>query len=104
MRACAGPDTGAAQGHLQMMVRICLHQQNPQAASDAPRWQLMEDGQIFLESGFSPDIIDDLARRGHQVTTNNPEYVFGGAQLIVKMATGYCAGSDHRKEGLAAGF
>ena len=93
-----------AQGHLQMMVRILLHRQNPQAASDAPRWRVHEDGKVALENGFDPAVIRDLQSRGHEILLNQPEYLFGGAQLIVKMEDGYCAGSDHRKEGLAAGF
>lgn len=93
-----------AQGHLQMMVRICLFNQNPQAASDAPRWQVLEDGRLALEAGSDESLIDDLSGRGHRLLTTGPEYLFGGAQLIYRLADGYCAGSDHRKEGLAAGF
>ena len=88
-----------AQGHLQMMIRIFLHQQNPQAASDAPRWHLREDGVVCLEHGFDPVVAKTLANRGHRVELNEPEHVFGGAQLIYKMDAGYVGGSDHRKEG-----
>ena len=88
-----------AQGHLQMMIRIFLHQQNPQAASDAPRWHLREDGAVCLEHGFDPAVAKTLANRGHRVELNEPEHVFGGAQLIYKMDAGYVGGSDHRKEG-----
>jgi gamma-glutamyltranspeptidase / glutathione hydrolase len=93
-----------AQGHLQMMLRIFVHKQNPQAASDAPRWHLREDGKVVLESGFSREVIDDLAHRGHDLIVDSPEHIFGGAQLIYRMREGYCGGSDHRKEGLVAGF
>ncbi|MBD3647520.1 MAG: gamma-glutamyltransferase family protein [Pseudomonadales bacterium] len=93
-----------AQGHLQMMVRIFSHGQNPQAASDAPRWHLREDGVVCLEDGFDPEVARDLESRGHEVVFGNPEHLFGGAQLIYRMDDGYCGGSDHRKEGLAAGF
>lgn len=93
-----------AQGHLQMMVRIMLNGQNPQAASDAPRWHVFEDGRVALEDGFDPAVVADLEQRGHQIVLGEPEHLFGGAQLIARMADGYCAGSDHRKEGLAAGF
>ncbi len=93
-----------AQGHFQMMVRVFLHHQNPQAASDAPRWHLREDGTVCLEAGHEPAIIADLASRGHHVVTGQPEHLFGGAQLIYRLADGYCAGSDHRKEGQAIGF
>jgi len=93
-----------AQGHLQMMVRVMLHHQNPQAASDAPRWYLQEDGSVCLEDGFEPAVTQRLQDTGHPVLLNNPEHLFGGAQLIYKLPTGYCAASDHRKEGLAGGY
>ncbi|XOV88884.1 MAG: gamma-glutamyltransferase family protein [Pseudomonadota bacterium] len=93
-----------AQGHLQMMVRIFAFGQNPQAASDAPRWHLREDGVVCLEDGFDQGVASELGARGHQVQFGNPEHLFGGAQLIYRMPGGYCAGSDHRKEGLALGF
>ncbi len=93
-----------AQGHLQMMVRIFVHKQNPQAASDAPRWHLQEDGNIALEDGFTADVAAELAERGHNILYDNPEHIFGGAQLIYRLDDGYCGGSDHRKEGLVAGF
>jgi len=93
-----------AQGHVQMVVRIYDYQQNPQAASDAPRWHVMEDGQLALEPGFDPEVAASLAERGHQITFDRPAYIFGGAQLITKLENGYCGASDHRKEGMAAGF
>jgi gamma-glutamyltranspeptidase/glutathione hydrolase len=93
-----------AQGHLQMMLRIAHHKQNPQAASDAPRWYVHEDGRVALEDGFSTGVIEELRRRGHELELGAPEHLFGGAQLIVRLQDGYCAGSDHRKEGHAAGF
>ncbi len=93
-----------AQGHLQMTIRVCLHGQNPQAASDAPRWHLIEDGRVALEGGFAPAVIDELKARGHDIVLGSPEHLFGGAQLIYRMADGFVGGSDHRKEGLAVGF
>ncbi|MFT5012171.1 MAG: gamma-glutamyltranspeptidase/glutathione hydrolase [Dinoroseobacter sp.] len=93
-----------AQGHLQMLLRIYLWGQNPQAASDAPRWHLSEDGTLNLEPGTSNTVIESLRTRGHKLKLDDHESLFGGAQLIYRMERGYCAGSDHRKEGLAAGF
>ena len=92
------------QGHVQMVRRIFDHGQNPQAASDAPRWHVYPDFSIGLEKGFSPKVAKDLAARGHQVRFDDREHVFGGAQLILKTKDGYIGGSDHRKEGLVAGF
>jgi gamma-glutamyltranspeptidase/glutathione hydrolase len=93
-----------AQGHLQMMVRVLLYGQNPQAALDAPRWYVHEDGRVALEDGIAESVVNDLRNRGHDIVLGSPEYLFGGGQLIVKLEDGYCAGSDHRKEGLASGF
>jgi gamma-glutamyltranspeptidase/glutathione hydrolase len=94
------------QGHFQMVQRIFDHAQNPQAASDAPRWYLAPDYSVSLESGFSTSVAKDLAARGHRVSFEEHEHVFGGAQLIYRDdgAGGYVGGSDHRKEGMVAGF
>ena len=92
------------QGHVQMVNRIFDHGQNPQAASDAPRWHLYEDFSVGLETGTPKAVLEGLQQRGHAVRMEPLEHVFGGAQLIQKVADGYVAGSDHRKEGQAAGF
>ena len=93
-----------AQGHVQMMVRIFDYQQNPQAASDAPRWHVMPEGSLALEPGFSSAVLDDLADRGHTLLLDQPTALYGGAQLILKYNAHYVSGSDHRKDGLAIGF
>jgi len=93
-----------AQGHVQMMVRIFNYQQNPQAASDAPRWCVMEDGRVAMEPEFPKSLIAGLQQRGHIVTTEVERSVFGGAQLIMKQKDFYIGASDHRKDGMAAGF
>lgn len=92
------------QGHVQMVTRIFDHHQNPQAASDAPRWHLYPDFSVGLEPGFPETVARALADRGHDIRYEPQEHVFGGAQLILRMNEGYVAGSDHRKEGQAAGF
>lgn len=93
-----------AQGHVQIVVRIFMYGQNPQAASDAPRWQVVEDGQLALEIGFDAEVAKGLMARGHDVHVEIPPGTFGGAQLIRKLESCYCAASDHRKEGQAVGF
>ncbi|MBX3708115.1 MAG: gamma-glutamyltransferase family protein [Pseudomonadales bacterium] len=92
------------QGHVQMVTRIFDHGQNPQAASDAPRWHLYPDYSVGLEPGFPEAVAQGLRARGHSVRYESLEHVFGGAQLILRTDDGYIAGSDHRKEGQAAGF
>jgi len=92
------------QGQVQMVRRICAHGQNPQAASDAPRWHVHPHFSLGLEPGFNPEVAKELATRGHRVRFETQARIFGGAQLILKTEHGYIGGSDHRKEGLAAGF
>jgi gamma-glutamyltranspeptidase / glutathione hydrolase len=94
-----------AQGHVQMMTRTFDYRQHPQAASDAPRWQVNHDLSLSIEDGFALDVAEQLARRGHRIVSGVPTHVFGGAQLIRRMEDGwYLAGSDHRKDGQAVGF
>ena len=92
------------QGHVQMVNRIFEYLQNPQAASDAPRWYVSPDYEIYLEDGFSADTLFELASKGHAIRIGHDPNLFGGAQIIVKLKDGYCAASDHRKEGCALGF
>ena len=93
------------QGHVQMVTRIFDHGENPQAASDAPRWHVTPEFAVALEDGYAPGIARDLAERGHEVRTVADHRLFGGAQLIYRLPDGgYCAASDHRKEGCAIGF
>ncbi len=49
-------------------------------------------------------VAEALSEFGHDIIQNNQEHIFGGAQLIYRLSDGYCGGSDHRKEGLVAGF
>ncbi|MFW5636168.1 MAG: gamma-glutamyltransferase family protein, partial [Thermodesulfobacteriota bacterium] len=92
------------QGHVQMMVRIFDYGQNPQAASDAPRWHLCKDNRLALEPGFDPATAEKLRRRGHRLTTETSFGGYGGAQLICRLPKGYCGASDHRKDGQAVGY
>ena len=94
------------QGHTQMVTRIVDYQQNPQAASDGPRWIVNNDFSVSFETQrYAPGVLDDLKARGHRIV--DPEaamFDFGGAQLIWRLDDGYCAGSDHRKDGHAIGY
>ena len=95
-----------AQGHLQVMARLADHGQNPQAASDAPRWRVMDDNStVAVEWNFPKEAIDGLIARGHKVQVAarfNTE--FGCAQMAMKVDGGYIAASDHRKDGYPVGM
>ncbi|MEI6736907.1 MAG: gamma-glutamyltransferase family protein [Pseudomonadota bacterium] len=93
------------QGHVQMVTRIRDYGQNPQAASDAPRWIVNADGTVGLEDALKSSIGASLESMGHQLSSAEAvNFAFGGAQLIWTTNDGYVAGSDHRKDGHAVGF
>ncbi len=93
------------QGHVQMVTRIRDYAQNPQSASDAPRWIVNADGTIGLEDALIASIGEALKAKGHRLAVAEAvNFAFGGAQLIWRSEGGYIAGSDHRKDGHAAGF
>ncbi|HBP13645.1 MAG TPA: gamma-glutamyltransferase, partial [Gammaproteobacteria bacterium] len=54
------------QGHVQMVTRIFDHRENPQAASDAPRWHVSPDYRLALETGTPPGTAKALQERGHE--------------------------------------
>ncbi|HXF80524.1 MAG TPA: gamma-glutamyltransferase family protein [Usitatibacter sp.] len=94
-----------SQGHVQMVTRLVDYQQNPQSASDAPRWIVNTDYTVSFEDRIPSGVLEELTRRGHRIVgTDVPMFGFGGAQLIHKLDDGYCAASDHRKDGCAIGF
>jgi gamma-glutamyltranspeptidase / glutathione hydrolase len=92
------------QGHVQLLERIVGAGQNPQAASDAPRWRVDGGRTLALEPGVPAAVRAELERRGHEVVTGDSPWGFGGAQVVARIDGGWLAASDHRKDGQAVGF
>ncbi len=97
------------QGHLQTLVRMLAHRQQPQAACDAPRWRFNHGLEINVESTWDEKTVQGLVERGHQVSVINDSYQdFGAGQFIWRLGDpaveGYVAASDPRRDGQAAGF
>ncbi len=93
------------QGHLQVLMRIADHRQNPQAALDAPRWQVGRDGDITIEPGLEPATYDRLRALGHDLRVHDRcNASFGRGQAIYRVDHGYIAGSEQRSDGQAVGF
>ena len=94
------------QGHVQMVVRMFLHAQNPQAAVDAPRWRVVEGLRVAIEELFPAATLEGLRERGHVLEPFAPDrsFSFGGAQIALRTDAGYVAASDPRKDGQAVGF
>jgi len=92
------------QGHTQVMVRIADYGQNPQAASDGPRFRWVKGLEVSVEPGFPSATLEALKHRGHSLVTIDDYNQFGSAQMIWKMDGGYFAASDPRRDGQAVGF
>jgi gamma-glutamyltranspeptidase/glutathione hydrolase len=93
------------QGHAQVLVRIADHEQNPQAALDAPRWQVTEGLGVMIEPGFDRGVYETLAGMGHDLTYEFKRSArFGRGQIIYALDDGYVCGSELRADGQAVGF
>ncbi len=92
------------QGHVQVMVRIADHGQNPQAACDGPRFRWVQGTQVSCERGFPESTLDELRRRGHDMVAVDDYNQFGSCQAIWRLDDGYLAVSDPRRDGQAVGF
>jgi gamma-glutamyltranspeptidase / glutathione hydrolase len=93
------------QGHTQLMVRLADYGQNPQAAIDGPRFRILHGMDVRIEPGFPKATLEELARRGHRIDASASDTnQFGCSQLIYRLADGYLAASDARRDSLAVGF
>ncbi|MBN8984671.1 MAG: gamma-glutamyltransferase family protein [Rhizobiales bacterium] len=94
------------QGHLQFLSRLGDFDQEPQSICDAPRFMLSPtDGVVNVEAHMPRDVANLLAARGHRMQTFPTGHLtFGSAQLISRVGNNYCAVSDPRRDGIAAGF
>lgn len=96
-----------AQGHLQMVSRMVDQGLNPQAASDAPRWRVLDDNHgVAVEWNMPPATIEGLAALGHPIKiAKRFDVEFGSAQAAMRLDNGaYVAASDHRKDGYPVGL
>jgi gamma-glutamyltranspeptidase/glutathione hydrolase len=94
-----------AQGHVQIMSHMMDYGRNPQAAADAPRWKVMPDKRIIVESHMPAAAVAGLAELGHDIRpVERWNMSFGSAQLIYRIDGGYVAASEPRRDGQAVGF
>lgn len=97
------------QGHVQTLLRMLDHGQNPQAACDAPRWRYNAGLELNVEAGMPAATVQGLAERGHAIAVIQDSYQdFGAGQFIWRLGDpaveGYVAASDSRRDGLVAAF
>jgi len=91
------------QGHFQVVTGLVDDGDDPQAALDAPRWRVEEDGSVELEPGLAA-LGPDLEARGHRVTLGATQHRFGVGQMILRFGDAWIGGSDGRGDGYAAGL
>jgi gamma-glutamyltranspeptidase/glutathione hydrolase len=93
------------QGHVQVVSSMLDHGFNPQAALDAPRWQLMDGLDVAVEPGLDEKLLAALAARGHRPLPAADRLSFGRGQIIMRLDDGvYAAGSEPRADGAAVGY
>lgn len=95
-----------AQGHVQIVSRIADHGQNPQAASDAARFRILDDNStVSVEWNMPKETVEGLRQRGHKINVSpRLDTEYGCGQFAMKVDGGYIAASDHRKDGYPMGM
>jgi gamma-glutamyltranspeptidase/glutathione hydrolase len=105
------------QGHVQILINLLDFDMGLQEAGDAPRVHHIGTseptgepaaaggGQVQLESGFTPETVRELLRRGHRVIAATSGD-FGGYQAIWYDAEKdvYFGATESRKDGVALGY
>ncbi len=89
------------QGHVQVLLNMVEFGMDPQEAIDAARFRHFSGTRVAIEN-LDPDVAAALEALGHEL--RDPDGVaFGGGQAILRLARGWAAASDPRKDGMAAG-
>ena len=75
-----------------------------QNALDAPRFRVMDDSRIMLETGIPMNVQAELAQKGHHIIPGNTFFGGGQAIFINPSFDTLVAGSDPRRDGCAVGY
>jgi gamma-glutamyltranspeptidase/glutathione hydrolase len=117
--ATGGPMQPQAQ--VQLIVNLVDYAMDPQAALDAPRWQVLPSGEVEVELDVPRDVLSELSARGWRLAPRVDFEVaapapggavglvgrgdFGKGQIIRRLrGGGYAAGTDPRCAGAAIGW
>ena len=92
------------QGHLQVVSAMVDAGLDPQSALDMPRWRIVEEKNVEIESGIGADTVNHLKQRGHAITIPSDVTAFGRGQIILKHNGQLIGGSDPRADGMALGY
>jgi gamma-glutamyltranspeptidase / glutathione hydrolase len=91
------------QGHVQVLLNLLVFGMDLQNAIDAPRFRHFDGVRVGLEGPIPDDVRRALTAMGHEIVPLPPSDA-GGAQAVMRLARGWAAGSDPRKDGMAAGW
>jgi gamma-glutamyltranspeptidase len=104
------------QVNLQVLTGLLDFDLDPQQAVEMPRWRSYQPGgeanwphtisdHLLLENRFSPEVVDDLAARGHQVELVGTLDGGCNVQVIMRQDDGLLlAASDPRRDGYAVAY
>lgn len=104
------------QAHVQLLLNILLFDMDVQQALDAPRFRHWRASSVTFEAPIPQSTIDELRSMGHLTQDplmevgsmlsvgKNMGLIFGGGQAIMRKDRGYVAGSDSRRDGVAAAY
>ena len=89
------------QGHVQVLLNLLVFGMDLQAAIEAPRFRHTAGLDVAVEGmGRATEVA--LGLLGHRVLDSSLTS-FGGGQGVMRLARGWAAGSDPRKDGMAVG-
>jgi gamma-glutamyltranspeptidase / glutathione hydrolase len=93
------------QGHLQVLLDLIVFHMGLQAAIDQARWRHLSGRRLGLEAAIPDSTRQALTAMGHEIVDESQLVgEFGGAQAIRRLARGWEAASDPRKDGEAVGY
>jgi gamma-glutamyltranspeptidase/glutathione hydrolase len=107
---------GAQQppAQVQVLLNMLVFGMDVQQALDAPRFRHRSGNSVSFESAIPAAVIQELVSMGHApqnpiitvgeilIIGQNRALIYGGGQAIAREQRGYTAGSDSRRDGLAA--
>jgi gamma-glutamyltranspeptidase/glutathione hydrolase len=91
------------QGQVQVLLNLLEFGMGLQEAIDAARFRHYDGLRVALEGPIGPGVRGQLETLGHRVVMLTPGNA-GGGQAVMKLARGWAAASDPRKDGMAAGW
>ncbi len=93
-----------AQAHAQFVSNLVDYRMTPQEALEFPRFHHdQKNNTVAIESGIPSYVQGLLRRKGHRLVHETMSG-FGGGQAIMRLDEVWMTGSDHRKDGQAAGY